>query len=86
MMCVFVAYLSLSLSPLLIVFPLWCVLKRFQKKTSGDLTGSAVQIARGPPGIAPGIAAGIVHAKWSVQIAQRPPGIAPGIAPIGSTI
>ena len=63
MMCVFVAYLSLSLSPLLIVCPLWCVLKRFQKKTSGDLMGNAVQIARGPPGIAPGIAAGIVHAK-----------------------
>ena len=50
------------------------------KKTLGDLTGSAVQVARGPPGIAPGIAAGIVHGKWSVQIAQGAPGIAPGIA------
>ena len=39
-----------------------------------------MQIARGPLGIAPGIAAGIVHAKWSVQIARGPPGIAPGIA------
>ena len=40
-----------------------------------------MQIALGAPGIAPGIAAGIVHAKWSVQIAQGHPGIAPGIAP-----
>ena len=39
-----------------------------------------MQIARGPPGIAPGIAAGIVYGKWSVQIAQGAPGIAPGIA------
>ena len=78
MMCVCCLCLSLFLS--LTVFPLWCVLERFQKKTSGDLTGSAVQIARGPPGIAPGIAAGIVHAKWSVQIARGPPGTAPGIA------
>ena len=39
-----------------------------------------MQIAWGAPGIAPGIAAGIVHAKWSVQIAQGPPGTAPGIA------
>ena len=36
MMCVCCLCLSLFLS--LTVFPLWCVLKRFQKKTSGDLT------------------------------------------------
>ena len=61
-----VCLLRLSLSLSLTVFPLWCVPKRFKKKASGDLTGSAVQIARGPPGIAPGTTANIVYAKWSV--------------------
>ena len=47
-------------------------------KAAGDLTGNAVQIARGPPGIAPGTAAGTVHAKCSLQIAPGPPGTRPG--------
>ena len=83
------------------IYDMMCVccvslsLSRSLSSPSGDLTGNAVQIARGPPGIAPGIAAGIVYGKWSEQIARGPresPRASLGIVhgrwswPIGSTI